>query len=79
MPNAPSGAALRQALAAMGLALDVEARDGLALLRRAEGDQPGLDADQRRRVQELVRQHGFTHVALELLPPGGGSCDSSSP
>lgn len=79
MPDEGSGPALRQALAASGFAFDVDARDGLALLRPADGVSIALDAEGRRRVQELARQHGFTHAALELLPPAGGSCDSSSP
>jgi hypothetical protein len=79
VPNDGAAPALRQALAATGLALDVEAREGLALLRATGGRHLEFDADGRRRVQELARQHGFTHAALELLPPAGGPCDSFSP
>ncbi|MBC7894871.1 MAG: hypothetical protein H7066_05640 [Cytophagaceae bacterium] len=79
MPNDGSAQALRQALSASGFAFDVDAREGLALLRPADGVPIALDAAGRRRVQDLARQHGFTHAALELLPPAGGSCASSSP
>lgn len=79
MPNDGSAPALRQALVASGFTFDVDAREGLALLRPADGAPIVLDAEGRRRVQDLARQHGFTHAALELLPPAGGSCDSSSP
>lgn len=79
MPDDGSAPALQRALVAGGLALDVEAREGLALLRPADGTPITLDAEGRRRVQDLARQYGFTHAALELLPPAVRSCDSFSP
>ncbi len=67
MSSAPEGrvAALRETLAARGLRVDVEDHGGLAVLTPsadASVDWPAVRAE----VVRIARQHGFSHVALEL-------------
>lgn len=69
MPNEPAPAALRQDLASAGFALAVEARDKLAVLTPVAGAAAGLTDEDRRLLQALARRHGFTHAAIEILPP----------
>jgi hypothetical protein len=58
---------LRAALAAMGLPVEVEPRAPLAVLVAAEPAATRLiDASFRRAVLGVAREHGFTHVAIEL-------------
>ncbi len=56
--------ALADALRAAGLRVSVEARDRLAVLTA----DPATFADPswRERAVALAREHGFTHVAVEL-------------
>lgn len=59
-----SAASLAEALAALGISCDVEARDRLAVLRA-----PAVPADLhdlRDHVLRVLSTHGFTHAALEL-------------
>jgi sugar phosphate isomerase/epimerase len=63
----PDAAAFAAALRAAGLACDVEARAALALIIVSAADAARVAADDdRRRVLALAREHGFTHVAVEL-------------
>ena len=68
-----SAAALAEALEAHGIACDVEARDTLAVLvPRAEAD--ALSTPEGRELTvRLAREHGFTHVAVELAPAADGA------
>jgi hypothetical protein len=60
-------AALAAALRGAGIACEVEARDALALIIASSTDATRLAAvDLRQRVLALAREHGFTHVAVEL-------------
>lgn len=59
--------ALAEGIAALGLVCDVEARGGLALLLPAAGSVEKLAEEETRRAAlALAREHGFTHVAIEL-------------
>jgi hypothetical protein len=53
---------LRDALAASGIACEVEARGRLAVL---SGVPLGTLLSRRRDVVSLARRHGFSHVAIE--------------
>jgi hypothetical protein len=66
-----TAAALREALSSRGLVFDVEARDKLAVLiaRDPAAAQRLTDAEERQAIVALAREHGFTHVALEIAPP----------
>ncbi|MGQ0639728.1 MAG: hypothetical protein ACT4P6_03005 [Gemmatimonadaceae bacterium] len=57
---------LEQALAQAGLDVRVEVREGLALLVPCTAAEIATD-QQRRAIVALVAEHGFTHVALELV------------
>lgn len=67
--------ALEGALAERGLVCKVESRFGLAVLvADAENVARLGDAAIRREAVELAKQHGFTHVAIELRStPGDGT------
>jgi hypothetical protein len=73
-PDEPRGdrsrrnaAALAAAIAELGIACALEARGGLALLLPTTDAVASLQLDETRRaVLALARQHGFTHVAIEL-------------
>ncbi|HJU90696.1 MAG TPA: hypothetical protein VJ672_14995 [Gemmatimonadaceae bacterium] len=68
-----SAQALEAALAAMGLHARVEAEGPLAILTIADGSRLA-DGITRDAVVALARQHGFSHVALELTDdPGDGA------
>jgi hypothetical protein len=64
-----SAEALEAALNAAGFPCTVEARDRLAVI--VPGG-PGTwgEACTRRSFVQLGREHGFTHVAVELSPAG---------
>jgi hypothetical protein len=66
-----NASALAAAIAELGVQCVLEARGGLALMLPT---QPGVeklqDPDTRRAVLALARQHGFTHVAIELPHDG---------
>ena len=62
-----NAAALASAIAELGLSCDVEARGGLVLLHPAlESVAKLAEEETRRAALSLARQHGFTHVAIEL-------------
>jgi hypothetical protein len=77
--DASTGArALEAALARLGIAGRVEARERLAVLVPSGGIAGLADAATRRRASALAREHGFTHLALELVDEpadgrGGGA------
>ena len=59
--------ALAAALADLGVQCSLEVRGGLALLLPVSSSIQTLQSpDTRRAVLALARQHGFTHVAIEL-------------
>ena len=58
---------LAAGIAALGVRCALEPRGGLALLLPETGSVEMLQSpDTRRAVLALARQHGFTHVAVEL-------------
>jgi hypothetical protein len=62
-----NASALALEIAALGVRCALEARGGLALLLPETGSVEMLQSsDTRRAVLALARQHGFTHVAIEL-------------
>ncbi|HUF25368.1 MAG TPA: hypothetical protein VMM18_00200 [Gemmatimonadaceae bacterium] len=66
--------AFEAALRAEGIDCTVEERDALAVVVPGGDGMPRaggavLDAAQRALVLRLGREHGFTHVAVELPPP----------
>jgi hypothetical protein len=73
-PDEPRGdrsrrnaAALAAALTELGIACALEVRGGLALLLPTTDAVSSLQLDETRRaVLALAKQHGFTHVAIEL-------------
>ena len=74
---------LEVALDGLGIRCSVEAYDRLAIII-PRGAVDGLEgAALRRDVLRLAREHGFTHIALELeTPPAvepGESRDAASP
>ncbi len=58
--------ALEEALRRLGVEGRIEAREGLAVLV-PRGGAARADASPRRRATALAREHGFTHLALELV------------
>ena len=66
-----SAASLEGALAELGLRCDIEARDTLALvLGEADVAVALTNAATRRQALRIARDHGFTHLALELVDAG---------
>jgi hypothetical protein len=64
---APDATALAAALRGAGIACEVEARATLALIVASTAHATRLAEDElRRHVLALAREHGFTHVAVEL-------------
>lgn len=61
-----SAEGLRQALAALGIECTVEARDKLAVIISPAGGTRLDDVAVRRAALALIRDHGFTHLALEI-------------
>lgn len=63
-----SETALEAALREAGVPCSVEARDTLAIVTMDAAASPfAVDETLRRRALALAREHGFTHLALELL------------
>ncbi len=63
---------LAAALSAAGLEYGIEAVQGLAILRPRTG--VPTDASSLRAIApQLAREHGFTHVALELVGDASGA------
>lgn len=58
---------LQRALGAAGIAARVEARERLAILIPDDIETDLTSEQKRRAALALAAQHGFTHVALELL------------
>ena len=66
-PTTRNGKALAAAVAELGIQCTLEARGGLAVLLPVSSSLEALQsADTRRAVFALAKQHGFTHVAVEL-------------
>jgi len=62
-----NAAALAAAIAELGIACALEVRGGLVLLLPTTDAVASLQLDEKRRaVLALAKQHGFTHVAIEL-------------
>ena len=62
-----NAATLASAIAELGVQCSLEARGGLAVLMPApEGVSALRSPETRRAVLALAREHGFTHVAIEL-------------
>lgn len=57
---------LQQSLADAGFALEVEARDRLAVIRPRDDESARAIAADRERVSAIAARHGFSHVALEV-------------
>jgi hypothetical protein len=77
-----TAAALAAAIAALGVRCSLEARGGLALLMPVPASVAKLqDPETRRAVLALAREHGFTHVGIELPTDrrGGGARDADAP
>ena len=70
--SARSREALEQALRAAGLACRIEAWDALAVAIPAPGDRRFEDPEIRHRAITIAREHGFSHLALELVQEGDG-------
>jgi hypothetical protein len=71
--------ALEEALRRLGVSGRVEARERLALLVPRAGIAVLADAAARRQAASLAREHGFTHLALELLDdPADGRGDGAA-
>ncbi len=62
-----NAASLGAAIAALGIHCSLEVRGGLALLLPVPASVEKLqDPETRRAVLALAREHGFTHVGIEL-------------
>jgi len=62
-----NGVALAAAVAKLGIDCALEVRGGLALLLPTAEGVAALQVDESRRaVLSLAKEHGFTHVAIEL-------------
>jgi hypothetical protein len=66
--------ALEEALRRLGVSGRVEARERLAVLVPRAGIAALADAATRRQAASLAREHGFTHLALELLDEPADAC-----
>jgi len=65
--SARNGVALAAALAMRGIECALEVRGALALLLPKPESVAALQVDENRRaVLALAKEHGFTHVAIEL-------------
>jgi hypothetical protein len=77
-----NAASLAAAIAALGIQCSLEARGGLALLLPVSASVEKLqDPETRRAVVALAREHGFTHVGIELPNDrrGAGAGDADAP
>lgn len=77
-----NAASLATAIAALGVQCSLEARGGLALLMPVQASVAKLQEPEiRRAVLALAREHGFTHVGIELpndaKGAGAGDDDAS--
>jgi hypothetical protein len=65
--TARNATALAAAIAQLGVQCSLEARGGLVLLLPVKASVEALQSpDTRRAVLALCREHGFTHVGVEL-------------
>jgi hypothetical protein len=65
--SARNGVALAAAIGKLGIECALEVRGGLALLLPTADGAAALQVEERRRaVIALAKEHGFTHVAIEL-------------
>lgn len=72
--------ALEGALAERGLVCRVESRAGLAVLIADEATVAALgDVELRRAALALAREHGFSHVAIELRTEAAAGSRSDAP
>ena len=77
-----NAASLAAAIGALGVQCSLEARGGLALLMPDAASATKLqDPETRRAVLALAREHGFTHVGIELPNDrrGAGARDADAP
>lgn len=77
-----NAAALAAAIAELGLQCTLEARGGLALLLPVAESVAALQSPETRRtVLALAREHGFTHVGIELPSDrrGTGARETDAP
>lgn len=69
-----NASALAAAIAELGLRCSLEERGGLVVLLPVSSSMEALrSAGTRRDVLALAKQHGFTHVAIELPSDRGGA------
>lgn len=68
-----SAESLATALAAHGFACEVEAQGSLAVLIPGNAAGDVSDPALRELALRLGREHGFTHVAVELVRPAAGA------
>lgn len=73
-----SAASLERALRAAGVPCRVEARAQLALLVPDDAALDVADAALRRRVAAMLAEHGFTHVALEVVEDAAATPDDGA-
>lgn len=66
-----SAESLRRALAEAGFAVEVEARDRLAVIRPRDAGAAAAIGSARERVSAIAARHGFTHTALEIAARAG--------
>ena len=64
-----SAESLERALRAEGIDCVVEAQERLAVIVPGPRGLDLTSAELRRRALALLPEHGFTHLALELVPP----------
>jgi hypothetical protein len=65
--SARNAVALASAIAKLGIDCALEVRGGLALVLPTPEGAAALQVDEKRRsVLALAKEHGFTHVAIEL-------------
>ena len=77
-----NAASLAAAIATLGVQCSLEARGGLALLMPVAASVAKLqDPETRRAVVALAREHGFTHVGIELPKDlrGAGTPEADAP
>ena len=72
--------ALAAAIAELGIRCSLEPRGGLAVVVPLSSSMENFQrADTRRALVALAKQHGFTHVAVELPGDLGAAHDADAP
>ena len=77
-----NAASLAAAIAALGIDCSLEVRGGLALLLPVPASVEKLqEPETRRAILAIAREHGFTHVGIELPSDrrGAGARDADAP